>query len=186
MPSQMEKPSLSEITIIGIYITKRVFQLHEARDDGSVVFRKKLSRDQVLVFLTQQPNCVVAMEACATAHGWGRELEKLGHSVRLIPQVYVKQFVKRQNNNAADANAIVEATLRPTVRFASVKTEDLQARAMLFHARQMTMTRNWGYNVEPFRDILSDAIQAAAAGAGQAVRLDDLRDARQVFGQHAA
>ena len=106
---------MSEVTIIGIDLAKRVFQLHGARDDGSVVFRKKLSRGQVLVFFAQQPNCVVAMEACATAHGWGRELEKLGHSVRLIPPVYVKPFVKRQENDAADAEAIVEAALRPVM-----------------------------------------------------------------------
>ena len=81
---------MSEVTIIGIDLAKRVFQLHGARADGSVVFRKKLSRGQLLVFFAQQPNCVVAMEACATAHGWGRELEKLGHSVRLIPPVHVK------------------------------------------------------------------------------------------------
>lgn len=103
---------MSEVTIIGIDLAKRVFQLHGARDDGSVVFRKKLSRGQVLVFLAQQPNCVVAMEACATAHGWGRELEKLGHSVRLIPPVDVKPFVKRQKNDAADAEAIVEVSRR--------------------------------------------------------------------------
>jgi len=108
---------MSEVTIIGIDLAKRVFQLHGARDDGTVVFRKKLSRGQVLVFFAQQPNCVVAMEACATAHGWGREFEKLGHSVRLIPPVYVKPFVKRQKNDAADAEAIVEAALRPTMRF---------------------------------------------------------------------
>jgi len=108
---------MSEVTIIGIDLAKRVFQLHGARDDGTVVFRKKLSRGQVLVFFARQPNCVVAMEACATAHGWGREFEKLGHSVRLIPPVYVKPFVKRQKNDAADAEAIVEAALRPTMRF---------------------------------------------------------------------
>ena len=128
---------MSEVTIIGIDLAKRVFQLHGARVDGSVVFRKKLSRGQLLVFFAQQPNCVVAMEACATAHGWGRELEKLGHSVRLIPPVYVKPFVKRQKNDAADAEAIVEAALRPTMRFVAVKTEDQQARAMLFRTRQM-------------------------------------------------
>ena len=86
---------MSEVTIIGIDLAKRVFQLHGARADGSVVFRKKLSRGQMLAFFAQQSMCVVAMEACATAHGWGRELEKLGHSVRLIPPVYVKPFVKR-------------------------------------------------------------------------------------------
>lgn len=128
---------MSEVTIIGIDLAKRVFQLHGASEDGSVVFRKKLSRGQVLAFIAQQSRCVVAMEACATAHGWAREFEKLGHDVRLIPPVYVKPFVKRQKNDAADAEAIVEAALRPTMRFVAVKTEDQQARAMLFRTRRM-------------------------------------------------
>ncbi len=76
---------MSEVTFIGINLAKCVFQVQGARNDGSVAFRKKLSRGQVLAFFAQQPRCVVAMEACVTAHGWGRELERLGHSVRLIP-----------------------------------------------------------------------------------------------------
>jgi transposase len=134
---------MAEVTIIGIHLAKRVFQfiarhqLHGASEDGSVVFRKKLSRGQVPAFISKQSKCVVAMEACATAHGWGREFEKLGHDVRLIPPVYVKPFVKRQKNDAADAEAIVEAALRPTMRFVAVKTEVQQARAMLFRTRRM-------------------------------------------------
>jgi transposase len=93
---------MSEVTIIGIDLAKRVFQLHGAREDGSVVFRKKLSRSQVLAFVSQQSRCVAAMEACATAHGWGREFEKLGHDVRLIPPIYVKPFVKRQKNDGEE------------------------------------------------------------------------------------
>ena len=151
---------MSEVTIIGIDLAKRVFQLHGARDDGSVVFRKKLSRGQVLVFFSQQPKCVVAMEACATAHGWGRELEKLGHSVRLIPPVYVKPFVKRQKNDAADAEAIVEAAVRPTMRFVAVKTEDQQARAMLFRTRQMFVGQRTPLDLSRFRSGLLRAILA--------------------------
>ncbi len=85
---------MSEVTIIGIDLAKRVFHLHGARVDGSVVFRKKVSRAQLLAFFTQHPRCIVAMEACATAHGWGREFEKLGHDVRLIAPIYVKPFVR--------------------------------------------------------------------------------------------
>jgi len=128
---------MSKVTLIGIDLAKRVFQLHGACSDGSVAFRKKLSLGQLLAFVAQQPKCLIAMEACATAHGWARAFEEVGHDVRLIPLVYVKPFVKRQKNDVADAEAIVEAALRPTMRFVAVKTEDQQARAMLFRTRQM-------------------------------------------------
>ena len=95
-----------------------------------MVFRKKLSRSQFLAFLAAQPRCTVAMEACATAHGWGREICSLGHEVRLIPPIYVKPFVKRQKNDAADAEAIAEAASRPTMRFVAVKSKEQQARSM--------------------------------------------------------
>jgi transposase len=128
---------MTEATIIGIDLAKRVFQVHGAAVDGSIAFRRKLPRDGLLPFLAAQPRCVVAMEACATAHGWGREIEKLGHTVRLIAPVYVKPFVKRHKNDAADAEAITEAASRPTMRFVAVKTEAQQARAMLFRTRDL-------------------------------------------------
>ena len=106
---------MSEVTIIGVDLAKRVFQLHGAHADGSVAFRKKLSRGQLIAFVAQQPKCLIAMEACATAHGWGRAFEALGHDVRLIPPSYVKPFVKRQKNDMVDAEAIVEAAMRPTM-----------------------------------------------------------------------
>ena len=164
---------MSEITIIGIDLAKRVFQLHGASEDGSVVFRKKLSRGQVLAFISQQPRCVVAMEACATAHGWGREFEKLGHDVRLIPPVYVKPFVKRQKNDAADAEAIVEAALRPTMRFVSVKTEDQQARAMLFRTRRMFVSQRTQL-INALRGHLAEHGVVAATGTAQLKRLADV------------
>ena len=128
---------MENVAIIGVDLAKRTFQLHGARADGSVAFRKKLTRDRFLTFLAGQSPCVVAMEACATAHGWGRELLKLGHTVRLIPTQYVKPYVKRQKNDMADAEAIAEAASRPTMRFVEVKSEGSQARAMLFRTRQM-------------------------------------------------
>jgi transposase len=104
---------------------------------GAVVFRKKLRRDRVLKFLAGQPACTVAMEACASSHYWGREIAKLGHVVRLIAPDYVKPFVKRQKNDAADAEAICEATQRPTMRFVTVKGEEQQAAAVVFRARDL-------------------------------------------------
>ena len=123
--------------IVGLDLAKRTFQLHGAHCDGSVAFRKKLSREKVLTFLAKQPRCVVAMEACGSAHHWGRAIRDLGHEVRLIPPVYVKPFVKRQKNDAADAEAIAEAASRPTMRFVAVKTDEQQARAMLFRTRDL-------------------------------------------------
>ena len=128
---------MEHATIIGIDLAKRSFQLHGARADGSVAFRKKLSRDKVLGFVALQPRCIVAMEACASSHHWGREIGKLGHAVQLVPPVYVKPFVKRQKNDAADAEAICEAASRPTMRFVAVKTQEQQAWGMLFRTRDL-------------------------------------------------
>ncbi len=163
---------MSEVTIIGIDLAKRVFQLHGARQDGSVVFRKRLSRGQLLAFVAEQPRCVVAMEACATAHGWGREFEKLGHDVRLIPPIYVKPFVKRQKNDVADAEAIVEAALRPTMRFVAVKTEGQQVRAMLFRTRQMFVCQRTQM-INALRGHLAEHGLVAATGTAQLKRLAD-------------
>lgn len=116
---------------------KSVFQLHGATRFGEPVFRKKLSRGQLLKFLSGQRSCVVAMEACASSHYWGREIMALGHEVRLIPPIYVKPFVKRQKNDANDAEAISETALRPTMRFVPVKSAEQQARSMVFKTRDL-------------------------------------------------
>ena len=128
---------MEHATIIGVDLAKRSFQLHGARADGSVAFRKKLSRAKVLDFVASQPRCVVAMEACASAHHWGRAFGEFGHEVKLVPPVYVKPFVKRQKNDAADAEAIYEAASRPTMHFVAVKTREQQARGMLFRTRDL-------------------------------------------------
>lgn len=128
---------MKEVNIIGIDLAKRVFQVHGAAADGSVLFRKKLSRAQVLEFFACQSACIVAMEACASSHYWGREISKLGHDVKLIPPIYVKPFVKRQKNDTADAEAIAEAASRPTMRFVAVKCEEQQAQSMVFRTRNL-------------------------------------------------
>src|SRR6202453_1133255 len=131
------RASMKEASIIGLDLAKRSFQAHGALADGSVAFRRKLTREKVLGFLAEQPRCVVAMEACGSAHHWGRAIRDAGHEVRLIPPAYVKPFVKRQKNDASDAEAIAEAASRPTMRFVAVKTEEQQARAMLFRTRDL-------------------------------------------------
>ncbi|MEP6185671.1 MULTISPECIES: IS110 family RNA-guided transposase [Alphaproteobacteria] len=128
---------MEQVTIVGLDLAKRVFQVHGATADGGIAIRKKLSRGQVLAFFADLPPCVVAMEACATAHYWAREIGALGHNVRLVPPAYVKPFVKRQKNDAADAEAIAEAASRPTMRFVEPKSPQQQARTMVFRTRDL-------------------------------------------------
>jgi len=163
---------MAEVTIIGVDLAKRIFQAHGAAADGSVIFRKKLSRNKFLSFLAAQPRCIVAMEACATSHNWGREIEQLGHSVRLIPPIYVKPFVKRQKNDAADAEAIAEAASRPTMRFVTIKTEAQQARAMLFRTRDL-LVRQRTQTSNALRGHLAEHGVVAPQGAVQVKRLAD-------------
>ena len=164
---------MEQVTIIGIDLAKRVFQAHGAAADGSVVFRKKLSRSHFLSFLAAQPRCTVAMEACATAHGWGREIGELGHEVRLIPPIYVKPFVKRQKNDAADAEAIVEAASRPTMRFVAVKSEDQQARSMIFRTRDL-LVRQRTQLINALRGHLAEHGVVAPQGTAHVKRLADV------------
>ena len=126
---------MKEVTIIGVDLAKNVFQLHGAAADGSVVFRKKLTRVQFHKFMSGHPACLVAMEACGSSHYWAREVAQMGHDPRLIAPRYVKPFVKRHKNDTADADAIVEAALRPTMRFVDPKTPDQQGGAVLFRTR---------------------------------------------------
>ena len=165
---------MEEVSMVGVDLVKRVFQVHGAAAGGNVIFRKKLGRGQFLAFLAKLPACTVAMEACATSHFGGREIERLGHAVRLIPPIYVKPFVKRQKNDSADAEAIAEAASRPTMRFVAVKTEDQQAGAMVFRTRDL-LVRQRTQLINALRGHLAEYGIVAAQGA---VHLKTLRGAR--------
>jgi transposase len=138
------EPSMGEVTTIGLDLAKHVFQVHGVDAEGATVLRKQLRRAQVLEFFSRLPRCMVGMEACATAHYWARELRALGHGVRLMPAQYVKAYVKRNKNDAADAAAICEAVVRPTMRFVAVKTAEQQAAVLLHRGRERLVRQRTG------------------------------------------
>jgi len=147
-------------TMIGVDLAKNVFVLHATTMAGEVRYRKKLSRGQFLRFLSEQPPAIVIMEACGSAHYWARELVEAGHEVRLIAPQYVRPFVKRQKNDAADAEAIVIAARQPEMRFVPPKTADQQAQAVLFRARERIVRQ---------RTELVNALRAVLYEYGQAI-----------------
>jgi transposase len=126
-----------QVSTVGLDIAKNVFQVHGIDDHGRTVLRRKVRRDQLLKLFGGFEPCLVGIEACATAHHWARELGSLGHQVRLMPPAYVKAYVKRSKNDAADAEAICEAVTRPTMRFVPVKSAEAQSVLMLHRARHL-------------------------------------------------
>jgi len=128
---------MQAVTTVGLDIAKSVFQVHGVDATGEVVIRRQLKRRHVLPFFQKLPACVVGIEACATSHHWSRELRSLGHTVRLMPPAYVKPYVKRQKNDAADAEAICEAVTRANMRFVETKTPEQQACLMLHRTRHL-------------------------------------------------
>jgi transposase len=128
---------VSKAITIGLDIAKHVFHAHGVDARGVALFSKRISRGRVLEFFAAQSSCTVALEACGGAHHWARQLIQLGHEVRLIPPAYVKPFVKRQKNDAIDAEAICEAAQRPSMRFVAVKSEEQQAAGLVFRTRDL-------------------------------------------------
>ena len=128
---------MQTVTTIGLDIAKSVFQVHGIDAEGKVLIRRQLKRRYVLAFFQKLSPCLVGIEACATSHHWSRELKALGHMVRLMPPAYVKPYVKRQKNDAADAEAICEAVTRANMRFVETKTAEQQSCLMLHRTRQL-------------------------------------------------
>ena len=146
-----------QITTLGIDLAKSVFQLHGVDAAGTVVLQKKLRRGAVLDFLRGLEPCLIGMEACATSHYWAREIAAFDHEVRLIPPAYVKPYVKRQKNDAADAEAICEAVSRPNMRFVPIKSAEQQSVLVLHRTRDLLMRQ---------RTMILNAIRAHLAEFG--------------------
>ena len=162
--------------MIGVDLAKNVFQLHAASMRGEPRFCKKLSRERFRSFMADQPPAVVVMEACGSAHYWSRELIRLGHEVKLIAAQYVKPFVKRQKNDAADAEAIVVAAQRPEMRFVEPKSAEQQSRAILFRARDRLVHQRTEL-INALRACLYEYGHAVPQGAHQIKRIAEILDA---------
>jgi transposase len=148
---------MKEVTTIGLDLAKNVFQVHGVDAIGEVVIRRQLRRRQVMPFFEKLPRCLIGVEACPTSHHWARELQALGHEVRIMPAAYVKPYVKRNKNDAADAAAICEAVNRPTMRFVAVKTAEQQSLLMVHRSRSLLIRQ---------RTMLVNAIRAHLAELG--------------------
>ncbi len=148
---------MTEVSTIGLDLAKNVFQVHGVDALGETVIRKQIRRRQVLPLFKKLPLCLVGVEACATSHHWARQLKALGHEVRIMPANYVKPYVKRNKNDAADAQAICEAVTRPTMRFVTVKTAEQQSLMMLHRTRALLIRQ---------RTMLVNAIRAHLAEFG--------------------
>jgi transposase len=128
---------MQAITTIGLDIAKSIFQVHGVDAEGNVIVRRQLKRRYVLTFFQRLPPCLIGIEACASSHHWSRELQALGHEVRLMPPAYVKPYVKRHKNDATDAEAICEAVTRPNMRFVATKTPEQQSCLTLHRTRHL-------------------------------------------------
>lgn len=166
---------MSEVSTIGLDIAKNVFHAHGADSTGRPVFSRKLTRGKLLHFFVSQPRCTVALEACGGAHHWARELQAMGHEIRLIPPAYVKPFVKRHKNDAVDAEAICEAAQRPTMRFVAVKSEEQQAAALVFRTRDLLVKQRTQLG-NAIRGHLAEYGWVAPKGPSHLAMLADLLD----------
>ena len=172
---------MPHITTIGLDLAKHVFQVHGLDQEGRAVLRKQVRRGQVLKFFGTLPSCLVGMEACGSAHHWARELKAQGHEVRLIPPQYVRPFLKTNKHDAADAEAIAEALVRPTMRFAPIKSADQQAVLMLHRSREL-LVKQRTMLINAVRGHCSELGMIASQGASKIndliMMIEDPDDAR--------
>ena len=155
---------MDQITTVGIDLAKTVFQVHAVDAAGKVLLQKALKRAAFLPFVGKLRPCLIGMEACSGAHHWARELIKAGHTVRLIPPSYVKAYVRRQKNDAADAAAICEAVARPSMRFVPVKSIEQQGLLMLHRTRELLVSQRTGL-INALRGHLAEFGIVAAQGS---------------------
>ena len=158
------------VTTIGIDLAKSVFRIHGADAAGRPVLRRRLRRQELLVFLDRPPPCLIGMEACSSAHHWARDLVAPGHEVRLIPPRYAKPYVKRNKTDAADAEAICEAVTRPTMRFVPIKTKEGQGLLALHRARSL-LVRQRTATIDSVRGLLGEFGLVAPKGFRRLVEL---------------
>lgn len=165
---------------IGLDLAKSVFQVHGEDAKGGIVFQKKLRRAQLEAFFSKQPLCTVGMEACGSAHYWGRALRALGHEVRLIPAAYVKPFVRRNKTDARDAAAICAAMGRADMRYVAIKSVEQQAMRAVERGRELLVKQRTQLS-NCFRGLLAEMGIVAAqgrlglAGLRELVRAGDAR-----------
>lgn len=154
----------SAVSTVGLDLAKHVFQVHGVDAAGQVVVARAVRRKDVIAFFERLQPCLVGMEACSSSHHWARELTRIGHEVRLIPPSYVKAYVRRQKNDAADAAAICEAVTRPSMRFVPIKTIEQQGVLMLHRARALLVSQRTAL-INALRGHLSEFGIVAAQGA---------------------
>jgi transposase len=161
----IKKDHTMTITTLGIDIAKRVFQLHGVDKGGKTVFKKRVSRSQLLSVIANLAPCLIGMESCSGSHYWARQFQSYGHQVRLIPPQYVKPYVKTNKNDANDAEAICEAVSRPNMRFVPIKTVAQQDIQSLHRYRQRVVQQRTAL-VNQIRGLLTEYGIVAPQGIG--------------------
>jgi len=170
---------VKRVSTIGLDIAKNVFHAHGADERGAMVFSRKLARSKLLDFFAGQPACTVALEACGGAHHWARQLQTMGHDVRLIAPAYVKPFVKRNKSDAIDSEAICEAAQRPGMRYVTVKSEEHQAAGLVFRTRDLVV-RQRTQLINAIRGHLAEYGWVAPRGTAHMTLLADLLEEDEV------